>query len=289
MRAVAAGAWLGVPNVLSAAHSHEWPIIDEAAAATAELRGPLVEGAAGFPPPSELVVAGAPVDAATAAKVVLGRRSAVAMDARTSVSAAAFFRMLARTVPTGGAPRAPWDVLPWRPRVHLGLFVHRVDGLTPGLYALVRDPAQVDALRAAMSPTFLWRRPADAPTGLPLYLLREGDARALATNVSCGQHIAGDGAFALGMLADYLSSLVRYGAGFYRRLFWEAGLVGQTLYLEAEAACVRATGIGCYFDDPVHEVFGLRSRDFQSLYHFTVGGAVDDARLTTSPAYPDAR
>lgn len=64
-------------------------------------------------------------------------------------------------------------------------------------------------------------------------------------------------------------------------------MVGQMLYLEAEAAGLRGTGIGCYFDDPVHEIFGLEGRAFQSLYHFTVGGAVDDPRLTTLPAYPE--
>jgi hypothetical protein len=40
-----------------------------------------------------------------------------------------------------------------------------------------------------------------------------------------------------------------------------------------------------YFDDPVHEVFGISSRDWQSFYHFTVGGPVEDKRLTTLPAY----
>ena len=64
-----------------------------------------------------------------------------------------------------------------------------------------------------------------------------------------------------------------------------AGLVGQVLYLEAEEASIRSTGIGCYFDDPVHEVFGISSRDWQSFYHFTVGGPVEDKRLTTLPAY----
>ena len=70
-----------------------------------------------------------------------------------------------------------------------------------------------------------------------------------------------------------------------RGLFWEAGLLGQVLYLEAEAAGVRATGIGCFFDDPVHRVFGLEDFAFQSLYHFAVGGAVDDPRLTTLAPY----
>ncbi len=62
-------------------------------------------------------------------------------------------------------------------------------------------------------------------------------------------------------------------------------MIGQVLYLEAEAAGVRATGIGCFFDDPVHELFGLTGREYQSLYHFTTGGPVDDPRLTTLPPY----
>jgi nitroreductase len=103
-------------------------------------------------------------------------------------------------------------------------------------------------------------------------------------DVSCGQDIAGDGAFSLAMIADYTASIEAFGASFYRNLFWETGIAGQVLYLEAEEAGVRATGIGCYFDDPVHETFGL-SRDWRSLYHFTVGGPVEDERLTTLSAY----
>ena len=96
-----------------------------------------------------------------------------------------------------------------------------------------------------------------------------------------------DGAFSAGMLADYLDALAAEGPAVYRRLFWEAGAIGQVLYLEAEAAGVRATGIGCFFDDPVHALVGLQDREWQSLYHFTVGGPVEDARLSTLPAYPD--
>jgi hypothetical protein len=136
-----------------------------------------------------------------------------------------------------------------------------------------------------MHPHFSWERPPACPADLPLHLLERGDARPLATQVSCRQDIAGDGAFAVGMLAQYRSALIEKGPSFYRRFFREAGLIGQVLYLEAEAAGVRSTGIGCFFDDPVHQVFGLGDLEFQSLYHFTVGGAVDDPRLTTLPPY----
>jgi len=160
-----------------------------------------------------------------------------------------------------------------------------VNDLTPGLYALARDPEKLETLQRTMRPEFLWLRPPSCPHGLPLYLLQEGDFRSMAASVSCGQDIAGDGAFSLGMIADYMDSLAAYCASFYRNLFWEAGLVGQVLYLEAEEAGIRSTGIGCYFDDPVHDVFGISSREWQSFYHFTVGGPVEDRRLTTLPAY----
>jgi hypothetical protein len=62
-------------------------------------------------------------------------------------------------------------------------------------------------------------------------------------------------------------------------------MVGQVLYLEAEEAGIRSTAIGCYFDDPVHEIFGIASRQWQSFYPFSVGGPVEDVRLTTLPAY----
>ena len=87
------------------------------------------------------------------------------------------------------------------------------------------------------------------------------------------------------MLAEYRAPLETLGPWFYRRLHWEAGVVGQQLYLEAEASGVRATGIGCFFDDLTHHTFGLEGDGFQVLYHFTMGGAVDDARLQTVPAY----
>jgi hypothetical protein len=48
---------------------------------------------------------------------------------------------------------------------------------------------------------------------------------------------------------------------------------------------VRATGIGCFFDDEMHTLLGVEDHTWQSLYHFTVGRAVDDQRLSTCPPY----
>ena len=71
----------------------------------------------------------------------------------------------------------------------------------------------------------------------------------------------------------------------YRQRFWEAGILGQALYLEAEAAGVQGTGIGCYFDDAVHQALGLKTSRFQDIYHFTLGTALLDKRLVSEPAY----
>ncbi len=46
----------------------------------------------------------------------------------------------------------------------------------------------------------------------------------------------------------------------------------------------RGTGVGCFFDDEMHELFGIDDDERrQTLYHFTIGGPVDDARLSTLP------
>ena len=65
--------------------------------------------------------------------------------------------------------------------------------------------------------------------------------------------------------------------------------MGQILYLAAEAAGLRATGIGCFFDDSMHNILDLRDDAWQDLYHLTVGAPVEDPRLTVLPGYPDEK
>src|SRR5437879_12334066 len=112
------------------------------------------------------------------------------MDASTAISAATFFRMLARLVPTRDGRSVPWDAIPWRPRIHLGLFVHRVEGVTRGLYALARDPDKLAALTEVMRRGARWERLPSCPPGLRLYLLQEVGCRALAADVAAGEHLA---------------------------------------------------------------------------------------------------
>ena len=213
----------------------------------------------------------------SARKIMRGRRSALAMDGHGTLSSDVFYRMLMHVIPQGGKNIV--EVLPWRACVSLAIFIHRVEGLPAGLYMFVRDPGHEASLKKTLRSGLCWEKPDGCPKTLPLYRLQEDDAREIAKIISCHQDIAADGAFSLGMLAAFDASLEQHGALFYARLFWETGLIGQILYLEAEAAGIRSTGIGCFFDDAMHAVLGIRDHSWQSLYHFTVGTPVEDSRL----------
>jgi len=272
--------WMGTPNPLSSDH-HEWPILEALAEATRKPAQPALDPVPACRTP--LADARAACEPISLRAMIHQRRSAVSLDGRSGMARDAFYQTLTRTLPE--VSPLVFAALPWRQRVHLLLFVHRVADLEPGLFLLARDSKQLDALRAAFDPGFVFESPAACPASLPLFRLRSGDARSLARGVSCQQDIAADGCFSLGMLAEFRASLESEGASFYRRLYWECGAIGQVLYLEAEALGLRGTGIGCFFDDPVHRSIGLRDDAWQSLYHFTLGRAVDDERLTTEPAY----
>ncbi|MGB5279387.1 MAG: nitroreductase family protein [Gammaproteobacteria bacterium] len=69
----------------------------------------------------------------------------------------------------------------------------------------------------------------------------------------------------------------------YRQLFREAGMIGQSLYLEAEATGISGTGIGYFFDDAIHETLGIGNDSLQCLYNFTVGAAMHDGRMVSLP------
>ena len=272
--------WSGVPNRLSSGH-HPWPVIDEVAAATEKLSRP---GEAFWSPivreNSSLEIGNSPIPLR---RIIHQRRSAVALDRHTGITRDAFYQILLKVMP--GSRQVPFTTLPWRPCVDLLLFVHRVADLTPGLYALVRDPRRKEALESAMDRALAWTRADGCPASLPLFFLEAGDARGAAQQTSCDQEIAADGVFAAAMLSEYRASLEAFGPWFYRRLYWETGVIGQVLYLEAEASGIRGTGIGCFFDDLTHRVFGLTGDRFQVLYHFTMGGPVEDPRLQTHPPY----
>ncbi len=137
----------------------------------------------------------APVQSAERSDPILQRRSAVAFDGHSSIDPERSSTMLSAAMPDAGVPL---DALWWTPRIHLALFVHRVTGVEPGLYMLVRD--DVGARRAA------GRRRARVPLGAhgrQAAAVSAGARRLPASRrrVSCDQDIAADGFFSLGMLA----------------------------------------------------------------------------------------
>ena len=266
-------SYAGRPNRLSR-QTTPWSIIDEAARATHkpptktwEVHAD--ESSAAFPPPP----------GPAAAAVIRQRRSAVNYDPQRFIDTDCFFALLDRTLPHRGA--APFTVGLIPLHIQLLVFVHRVRGTAPGLYLLTRGVGQAPALRQACNPAFEWR---PVHESLPLYRLKSGDMTREAMQLSCHQEIAGHSALALAMIAPFAPVLSRKPY-LYRHLHWECGLIGQVLYLEAQAHGLGATGIGCFFDDGVHELLGLRDDRFQVLYHFTIGHPIPDTRLATLPAY----
>jgi SagB-type dehydrogenase family enzyme len=274
------GAWVGKADSLRAYHLYKWPVIDDVSKAAAK---PYTEETY-WQPIREQAVKSSCRHTATA--IIRQRRSAQQFDDKMSpLPLAGFYRMLDAVLPTS---KPPFDMWRWPPKIHLFIFVHRVEGLAPGLYALPRNQGGLEKLQAATLTDFDWQkvetRHYNISIAIPLYHLYSGDFKLLAKTLSCHQPIAADGAFSLAMVAEF-SELTEEKPWVYRRLFWECGLIGQVLYLEAEAVGIRGTGIGCYFDDSVHEILGIQGHEFQSLYHFTVGKPVEDRRLQTLPAY----
>ena len=266
------GSWKGKAEKLNQYHLYKWNVINEVAQATEKPRTESLKSK----PLTPLVNSQSNCQK-TAPQIIRQRRSAQNFNPKATLAAEDFYQILAATLPD----KLPFDLWNLPNKIHLFIFVHRVEGLEPGLYALPRNSEKLSALQTATLESFEWQT-LSAP--FPFYKLLSTNCRNAAKTLSCHQAIASDSAFSLAMVAEFSES-VEAAAWHYRYLFWEAGVIGQVLYLQAEAAGVRGTGIGCYFDDSVHEVLGLTDEAFQSLYHFTVGTPLEDSRLQTLPAY----
>lgn len=274
--------WQGGANRLDRRHFYKWPIIDEVSEiATKPIQNESVENN----PAESFYNESSPLTIEcneTAAKLFRMRRSAQGFDGQTEMKKGDFFILLDHL--QARSSLAPWNTLSSSPSVHLVFFIHRVEGLKPGLYALPRSPSGLDLMKTEMRDEFTWNAVEDTPPSAPLYELVLARAEKAATQVSCHQPIAGQSCFSLAMLAEFDSN-VDQSPWRYRELFWETGVIGQVLYLEAEAFHLRGTGIGCFFDDAVHSLLGITGRKLQSLYHFTVGGPLVDQRIASLPPY----
>lgn len=266
-------SWQGRPQSLGAYHVYHWPVIDEVSI-QAEKKDR--QNSCWQPDKSTIIKSYCDLPVS---QLIRQRRSTQQFNARSEpISQQKFFRMLSALLPV---EKPPFDAWNWEPSVHLCLFVHKVEGLQPGLYCLPRSENGAKLLAEQLNADFKWQAVIEFPQ---LFLLHEADVRKPAKTLSCHQSIASDSAFSLAMLTEFKDK-INDQAWHYRRLFWECGLIGQILYLEAEAAGLRGTGIGCFFDDDLHNLLELKDNTLQSLYHFTVGDPLEDARIQSLPAY----
>ena len=281
--------WFGRPSRLDRHPMYRWPVIDEVGAAT---RGGVVRSCA---QPGSDIDTGAherdglpePRSPKSAAALIRGRRSAQRFDARARMPLAQLWQILQALDPR----RMPFDAGPGAVRVHTIVFAHRVDGLTPGAYVLPRSDNGATALHRALSTVTSWtgvEAPPGTAPGLALWQLAENPALAgTLRTLNCHQALGSDAVVGFSMLADFREW---QAASDYRACLQEAGLIGQTLYLEAEAVGLAGTGIGCFFDDALHALLGLAPGPdglgaFQAVYHFTIGQALVDERIQTTPPY----
>ena len=139
--------------------------------------------------------------------------------------------------------------------VQLYLYVHRVRGLDPGVYRYWSNETQLEPLKS-------------------------GDQRVVAAALSLRQNLAGNACVAISMIGDLGRATRDFGDRGYRYVHFEAGAIGQRLYLTAEALGFQSTGIGAFFDDSVHNYLDLDpGSGKQVVYHFACGYAVEDDRL----------
>ena len=110
-------------------------------------------------------------------------------------------------------------------------------------------------------------------------LVRSGDQRVMAAGLSLGQSLAGNACVSFSMIADIDRAVRSHGDRGYRYVHFEAGAIGQRLYIAAEAPGLRATGVGAFFDDEVHRYLELSSTQGQVVYYFAIGHPVVDPRL----------
>ena len=273
--------WHGHANRLDAHPYGAWPLLDEVAEHTVSMGEAVREAHEADFPGLSCFPAAIP-GTIKASEIIRQRRSAQHFEPRAQLPQAFFMRMLDAMLPRPGL--APWPENMQRVRTHPVLFIHRVEGLRQGLYALPRSEHGLALMKQEMRDSFAWEKVDSDISHLPLYLLLNADCRNAARALCCHQAIGSDASFAVAMLGEFDAALDEQAAN-YRKLFIEAGLIGQTLYLEAENAGFRGTGIGCYFDPAVHKTLGIEGTALQSMYHFTVGMPLIDERIESLPAY----
>ena len=271
--------WTGQANILDHHPIHQWPVIDQAAQTTRKSETIKLETP--YPEDKPHTFENKNYHSIQASHLIRQRRSAQAFDNSDTMPLETFYHILDKILAKNNTP---WNSISLAPRTHLIFYIHRVDGLKSGLYALPRHTDAKMLLKKHMRKEFKWQEIESCPKHIPLYELVLAKSQNAARKLSCHQDIAADGAFCVSMLTEYKAGL-QQGDWYYRYMHWEAGILGHVMYLEAEAANSRGTGIGCFFDDSVHQILGIETDELQVVYHFTVGTPIVDQRLISLPPY----
>ena len=116
--------------------------------------------------------------------------------------------------------------------VTLYLYTHRVCDCEPGVYRWDKASRTLEQLHRA-------------------------NVERVAAYLSLEQALAGNACFAVSMIADLAEAARLFGNRGYRYAHFEAGAIGQRLYVGAEALGWNATGIGAFYDDDVHRYLGF--------------------------------
>jgi SagB-type dehydrogenase family enzyme len=120
--------------------------------------------------------------------------------------------------------------------VTLYLYFHRVRDCEPGVYRWDNSSRRLEQLH-------------------------RGNVECMAAYLSLEQSLAGNACFAVSMIADLAEVARVFGNRGYRYVHFEAGAIGQRLYVGAEALGWNATGIGAFYDDDVHRYLGFLEED----------------------------
>lgn len=168
---------------------------------------------------------------------------------------------------------------------------HRFGGYAPGPETLDWDdqPSVFRHFDAAPRIELPQRADVTLGSGLRLVHLKTCNTRKAAAQLCCNQMIAAASACTLLMLAEFEDTLAQQVTAGYQQLYYEAGVLGQALYLSATALGLNGTGIGCFFDDAVHELLGIEGHALQTLYGFALGEGKPDTRVTALSGYHHLR
>ncbi len=176
-------------------------------------------------------------------------------------------------------------IIPLSPFNSLIFFLHNIKNFPSGIYAYIQNKKHLEKLTSL---GFENIKNIPYKDNFPLYFLQEGNMRHLAGHLCCGQEIAHDGVLCTCIFTDIKEELENHNGYIYVPLHWEAGFIGQLLYLEAEIYNLRGTGIGCFFDDEIGKIKPGNHKErvfINPLYFFTIGKAVCDTKIKTYPPY----